>query len=206
MDLTGQRVGRLLVIRQLPTTIVDSRTAAWWEVTCDCGVTKPIRQSQLRGIKPTLSCGCLYTESRPNCYKPRLPPGEHAFNSLLGSYKQRSKYKNLEFHLSKEEFRALTNGDCHCCGIAPMKEFKPDFTGFAVDRNKIRTKRYNGGYIFNGIDRVDSSVGYIVSNCVSCCERCNKSKLDISLTEFQAWIDRLIKYQLSIKNKDKYEG
>ena len=29
---------------------------------------------------------------------------------------------------------------------------------------------------FNGIDRLDSSEGYIISNCVSCCEMCNYMK------------------------------
>ena len=35
-----------------------------------------------------------------------------------------------------------------------------------------------------GIDRVDNSVGYILSNCVPCCEWCNRMKLDYTKDDF----------------------
>lgn len=37
-----------------------------------------------------------------------------------------------------------------------------------------------------GLDRVDSSIGYEVSNVVSCCARCNKAKHAMSQVEFLA--------------------
>ena len=43
----------------------------------------------------------------------------------------------------------------------------------------------------NGIDRVDSSIGYVPSNCVSSCSHCNRAKGARSVEEFKAWAARL---------------
>jgi len=50
----------------------------------------------------------------------------------------------------------------------------------------------------NGIDRIDSQLGYNKENCLSCCEICNKAKRDLSLTEFVKWIDRIKNHNLSL--------
>lgn len=36
----------------------------------------------------------------------------------------------------------------------------------------------------NGIDRIDSSKGYSIDNCVPCCTMCNRMKLDYKLSDF----------------------
>ena len=40
----------------------------------------------------------------------------------------------------------------------------------------------------NGIDRVDPKIGYILSNCVSCCKDCNSIKFAQNLTEFKQMV------------------
>lgn len=53
-DLTGQRFGRLTVVRK-----AESRGSnAWWECKCDCGNTHTVRSTELRS-GTTKSCGCL---------------------------------------------------------------------------------------------------------------------------------------------------
>jgi hypothetical protein len=49
-------------------------------------------------------------------------------------------------------------------------------------------------YIYNGIDRIDSSIGYILSNCRPCCRTCNVAKSDLSETEFWNWLTRIITF------------
>lgn len=39
-------------------------------------------------------------------------------------------------------------------------------------------------YIYNGVDRMNNSLGYINKNCVSCCKICNYMKLEMSISEF----------------------
>lgn len=73
-DLTGQRFGRLLVLRQ---NGVDKHHNYLWECQCDCGeITYAAGSSLRRGHKR--SCGCLMRESIGNrcrthgLYKDRL--------------------------------------------------------------------------------------------------------------------------------------
>ena len=69
LDLTGQRFGRLTVLREVPPVLsskgVPERT---WLCRCDCGREIVVRQKNLKN-KVTRSCGCLRREKakkRPN--------------------------------------------------------------------------------------------------------------------------------------------
>lgn len=77
-----------------------------------------------------------------------------------GAYKQRAVKKGLEFALTKEEFGAITEGECAYCGRGPSPGHN------------------------NGVDRVDNQRGYTVDNCVTCCGDCNYSKRDFSPKTF----------------------
>lgn len=71
----------------------------------------------------------------------------------------------------------LFKGNCFYCGTPP---------------NKIRThKKLHGDFIYNGIDRRDNTKGYIIDNCVSCCEFCNMTKNDTPFEEFIQWIRKV---------------
>lgn len=59
-DLTGQRFGRLVVIKRLEN---NSRNQARWLVKCDCGNTKILTTN---AFKKTKSCGCLRKEVTSN--------------------------------------------------------------------------------------------------------------------------------------------
>lgn len=59
-DLTGQRFGRLTVVKR----IVSNKGKRYlWECKCDCGNVTYITTSHLTDGN-TKSCGCLYAESR----------------------------------------------------------------------------------------------------------------------------------------------
>jgi len=117
--------------------------------------------------KHTRSCGCLQIESRKLAY------GEAAFNRLLLKYKLGAESRNLEFKLSKQEFKYLTKQDCHYCNIEPKQIFI--------------NEKHNGNYTYNGIDRKDNNRGYIIDNCVPCCFICNRAKNNLSYNEFIKW-------------------
>jgi len=59
IDRTGERFGRLTVIRQAAR---DHRGPAW-ECICDCGKTVKIPSRQFSGARAVKSCGCLQRES-----------------------------------------------------------------------------------------------------------------------------------------------
>jgi hypothetical protein len=57
IDLTGQRFGRLLVVRRAPSRPTHTGRVTWL-CDCDCGRTATVRGTNMRaGI--TRSCGCL---------------------------------------------------------------------------------------------------------------------------------------------------
>ena len=62
IDLTGQRFGRLLVIRRDESR----KKAAYWLCKCDCGNEKVVQGCHLRS-GATVSCGCFHDESARKC-------------------------------------------------------------------------------------------------------------------------------------------
>lgn len=62
IDLTGQRFGKLVVIKQSENR--NGRTA--WLCKCDCGNTKVVRSIELRR-GDTISCGC-YRKDHPSVF------------------------------------------------------------------------------------------------------------------------------------------
>lgn len=112
----------------------------------------------------------LTTVSKLEKYRSRLPAGESAFNAVLNDYRQQAKRRGLEWALTAEEAKALFQGSCVFCGRPP------------VQVKKIRQGR--GFFAFNGIDRTTNYVGYVASNCVTCCWVCNWMKRDLTTGEF----------------------
>lgn len=80
LDLTGQRFGRLVVLRE-----ADKRGAhRAWQCACDCGFELPVRQLSLRaGV--TVSCGCRRQEgSKPRHGHSRIGKPEYvAWRNML---------------------------------------------------------------------------------------------------------------------------
>lgn len=115
-----------------------------------------------------------------------------AFNDLLYKYMSRAKKKELEFTLNEQEFRELTSSNCHYCQKPPRqnnnrKHSNPKY------KDKMRFKI---DYIYNGVDRINSDLGYTKNNCVPCCGDCNLIKNDIlSYEEMKVVIAALLEYR-----------
>ena len=170
-DLKGQTFGRLTVIEHIGFT--KSRNAIW-KCQCVCGNVKDVRSADL--IKGTTqSCGCLFKEVAGS-YK-KLDRGLAARNDLYAKYKRKAQARNIVFDLPIDVFETITQKNCYYCGIQPYRE------------NRINNK--TGSYIYNGIDRVDNTKGYVENNVVACCKHCNQAKSDMTVKEFDAWIIRL---------------
>jgi hypothetical protein len=172
-NLVGKRFGRLSVTAQ--TDSQHNRTR--WVCVCDCGKTV-ISTSRALLHDNRKSCGCLRIDiakdkMRLPSMNTSLPEGEAAFNVLFGIYSRNAMGRGYTFELSKDIFRTLTKGLCHYCDSVPSRSFHN--SGLCKSQ-----------YIYNGIDRIDNSVGYVPSNCVSCCKMCNSMKSNYSYEEFVA--------------------
>ena len=144
---------------------------------CDCGFKKYNQSfSGVRRRKMCILC------KKQNKFK-ILPNSNTSFNLLYSSYIKGAKRRSLEFKLSKEIFREFTKQNCFYCGSPPNTTMRPNSAG--------------GGYIYNGIDRKDSNIGYIIENCVSCCKTCNYAKLKMTDDDFINHVKKIYEYQLT---------
>jgi hypothetical protein len=75
--------------------------------------------------------------------------------------------RNIFFDLTLEQFEAIVTAKCYYCGCEP---------GRVYHRAKDT--------MLNGVDRMNSKVGYTPENCVSCCTTCNIMKQKMSVEEF----------------------
>lgn len=169
-DLTGQTFGRLTVIEHDST--IKSKQCAYWKVQCTCGNVKSVRRTSLTNGR-SKSCGCYNLEKS----RELLPDNQAAYNSLYKSYKHNAKRRNYSFDISMEDFRLIIAQPCHYCGIAPYQTHRHDGTSKSVA-------------VFNGLDRVNNTIGYTTDNVVPCCGICNRAKDTMSYGEFIAWIER----------------
>lgn len=183
----GNRYGRLSVIEMLPPKETDRNQFALARCRCDCGNDMVTRGSNLRRGE-TRSCGCLQKETaasyRKAARKASVP--EEAIKRKYNEYVRSAKKRSIEFSLSIEEFVSICSSECIYCGEMPREILRN--TTVSGSWTKLKT-----GVFMHGIDRIDSSLGYIEDNVVPCCWLCNQSKNDMSLEDFKSLIARQYK-------------
>lgn len=167
-DLVGKRFGMLIAVRYLGMRTwkpMGGYRKSFWECKCDCGNIVEVYRGSLTGGRTT-SCGCRGKED-----------WESNFCNLYHNRRKTAMRFGHEWHLTKEQFLFLTSQPCHYCGRPPLSVQK--------------TPKYRGQYLYNGVDRVDNNIDYVFENCVTCCEHCNRAKLDYTVEDFKSWAVRV---------------
>ena len=162
----GDRAGNLTIIEQngihkKPCGTTERK----WLCKCDCGNVVTVLGHNLKSGN-TRSCGCLPKQNR-------LPDNRGVVNHIILQYKRHAKDRGLLWNLTYEQVAKIIQEPCFYCG--------------AEQSNHKVTKNCKEGYDHNGIDRVDNSIGYEVTNVVPCCKICNFAKSDMSQKEFVVW-------------------
>ena len=106
-------------------------------------------------------CNTNYRKNSLKCQERMKKYDKKRRQSMHGKYlryRQKAKERDYVFALSEIDFALLISSPCYYCG-------------------KLQEN-------FNGVDRVDNRRGYILDNCVSCCEDCNKMKMTRTKEEF----------------------
>lgn len=173
IDLTGQKISKW-TIKSL--SHVKNKTL-YWNCVCNCGTVRKVDGSSLRRKKST-SCGCQHKKILTNNTFAAKNKGDSGANALYSNYKGGAKRRGLEFSLTKEHFLKLTKQACFYCRSLPSSSIVNHGPGM-----KIRNIEHSR-YIFNGIDRVDNTIGYTENNVVPCCKLCNLMKGTASMEEF----------------------
>lgn len=125
-----------------------------------------------------------------NIEKKKLPENSYLQTSIKCVF---YNYKS-DSDLTLEEFYSISQMNCYYCNSFPNNTFNRAKS----DKKASLLAKESGDYIYNGLDRIDSSKGHNKNNVVPCCKYCNFAKSKLSLKEFNNWIIRIKEYQ---KNK-----
>lgn len=100
-------------------------------------------------------------------YKPDAKTRRHRLTpkGRYAALKVSARVRNLQLNLTIREHQALINRPCVYCGEA-------------IGPSGV------------GLDRVDSSLGYIYGNVVPCCRTCNVMKMELTV---EAFLDHVVK-------------
>lgn len=143
-------------------------------VRCQCGTEFTCTSTHLRS-GATTSCGCKWTERDTDTL----------WRSILASTRSRAKQYGREFHLTLSQLKAVSLLPCVYCGKEPANLFR-------LRRMVDGVYQYGEMQIcYSGLDRVDSSRGYVHGNVVPCCGECNYAKQDLSVDDFLASVARI---------------
>jgi len=104
----------------------------------------------------------------------------------------RRQYTYLKCRHKKNSMagRLMTFENFYKISFEPCKYCNSKYSKIACDKSNVSNIRVK----INGIDRVNSSVGYTKKNSVSCCSVCNYAKHQMTTEEFFKWIKRVHKF------------
>lgn len=176
-SLVGSKINELKIVRFFRASNEGIRKRSYYECECVCGRIFISRADHIKKGS-CKSCGCLTIELSAAGH--RLPNNQAAINDLYRGYISGAKNRNLEFNLSIGKFEELIFKDCFYCGTSPaMRVWK-----VAKESPYVLSA--------NGVDRINSDIGYVEGNCVSCCPQCNYAKSDLTIGDFRKWIAQVV--------------
>jgi hypothetical protein len=148
IDLTGQRFGRLTVIRRGPNKGVKLA----WECRCDCGNTKNVDSFHLRAGK-VLSCRCLHSEitsSRSTTHGQVHSPIYQIWCAM----------RNRCYNTKTKNFASYGGR-----GIKVCDRWRTSYENFRDDMGARPMGNHSSGKPKYSIERIDNDGNYEPGNC-----------------------------------------
>ena len=169
--------------------VLDGDKDIIWELRCDCGNTCYARPNQVtRFGKGKKSCGCTTAAdlSKAGQRNRRFTPRESTARLVWCQ-----TYKDAKW----ETFLTLSQHDCHYCGRPPQLTRNK---AYSTGKKPVSDyQRENGSFTYNGLDRIDSSIGHTDDNVIPCCSTCNSMKGAMGYQEFKAHIRQVYRHSCS---------
>ena len=147
------------------------------KVKCTCGSICTVRMDSSTLTRSCKKCGQL---KRRSTFTEKTK--ESLFKRLYHQYKKAAITRKYSFEISFEDFKKLVIENCYYCNEPPANLLKQNHRSIE----------------YNGLDRVDNTIGYAVSNVVTCCGWCNQMKNKYSTELFLNKIKTI--YKNRIKN------
>ena len=131
---------------------------------------RQIEKNQEEYLKKNAENAKSWREKNPEKVKENNTAKMKNINSQYKIYIRSAGDKNLVFDLPQEIYTEKIKEPCYYCG---------------------ETDKHKG---FNGIDRMNQQMGYIVDNCVSCCQMCNYMKKSLNENIFLQRVEHILVY------------
>jgi hypothetical protein len=128
-----------------------------------------------------------YEEVKKRVYNKTLNPEQSYLNKIFHVQRcdANPKHRNIYWDLTFEQWSNLVQQKCHVCGADPvLREGKVHMI--------IGTR-----VPINGLDRIDNSLGYTLSNVRPCCSTCNYMKHKLSDEKFMQHIEKIWRYNFA---------
>lgn len=156
IDLTGEKFGRLTVLKLAEKPKDSKSTSKFWLCKCECGTEKVISSNVLRQGKAK-SCGCLNYEMKPS-----EDLSGKRFGYLIAlkrvkkpeNLKSQGAYWLCKCDCGKEKVimgKTLRNGEAKSCGFCRV-DIVDDLTGqvfdnlTVIERDFSRPSNHNGAF------------------------------------------------------------
>jgi hypothetical protein len=163
----GEKFGQLTISAVLPGAKNKHPTA---QCICECGTVRTARMTKIRRglVRSCVPCSRSDGARRGGIAR-SLPEDLRGLREKLGIYRANARAKNITFELTETQVTTAMTKPCHYCGSTASP--------------------------LNGMDRVNNSIGYTVSNVVPCCSTCNYAKRHLSVDQFIAWVRKVYDHQ-----------
>lgn len=170
----GDIVGTILIDKKQIEPHYSKTSTIFYGKCEECFSERRLTSSHVGMILKGRGAGC-------HCSR-RSTGTESEYKWRYQSYIQAAKKRELSWNIDYNQFLDITKQNCYYCGTKP--EMRPS-----------HSKRWDFKFPMSGIDRIDSSGGYEVSNVVACCSFCNQAKWDHDVQDFLLWIKRVYSHQ-----------
>lgn len=159
-----------------------------WKCQCNCGEIFYARERTLQK-----RIGCTHCTAFKVAYGRSIEKSgiinKGIKSRIFREYKRGAKLKNREFKITFDDFIKLSESNCYYCGAEPSEK----------ESDKKLIYKLREPWKRNGIDRVDTTKGYTLENCVPCCTKCNIAKHNLSVIEFKDWVKKCYEHMFGEK-------
>lgn len=173
----AEKIGNFELLR---TELVGKNKV--WVCKCTCGNEKVFWKYSSITKQDTCGCG---TDAVGLTAKQR-----RSVNSRMQGYKNGAKKRGFVWELTYEDFVKITQQNCFYCG-SDAKEWDCITNAPSLQKDSPNVNPQDYKIKFSGVDRLNSSEGYTLDNCVPCCTYCNRAKSDLNLSEFKDHVRKM---------------
>lgn len=181
-DLAGKKFGRWTVLSLSEHKSWEQKGGVTafqfiWNCRCECGTEKAIWGISLRTGKSKQCKKCQANQYR------KYDSDTLKVKTIWNYTKFSADSREIDFKLTLDDVAKMMYLPCQYCG--------------AVNSNHYSKKKKNSiavDFWCNGIDRIDSAIGYVSGNVVSCCKWCNWGKQTMLPDEYVAHCKKVADY------------